>query len=570
MYKRFLFPVLLLIGWTTAAAQWTDDPSLNTLVHTGPSSQALPLAATTPDGGCYIAWLSVEAGYYNVRLQRFDPEGVAQWGDEGILVCDQPTNTWVSDWDMAVDQEEHAVLVYTDIRDGVNTVAGYRISPEGVLQWGDTEGLVLSDFGYGGFSPVVAITSDNHAVFAWGTSDLLYNIIYLQRVTPAGETLWGEGVTVSFWELACQLPQLVPALDGDVVLTYSRAMTSYPFLRDLWAQKFDSDGLPTWAGDMPLATECSITFWTKVRSRGDGTGGVFCSWNDDRDGDMMLSAWVQHLDTDGQPTMPVNGTELSLLGSQHHMAPEIAWLPEAECLLAFWEEKNGAQSQGAIYGQRLSLNGERLWGDNGVGFQNIHADFHMILAARHLAQNQAVVFFSEFEAGSVVNSHLRAVGVDMEAEFIWGTGEVVLSDVTSEKMHTAVSECSQGQWIVAWEDGRNGNGDIYAQNLNSDGTLGPGGEVVEPLAAPSILTLRNYPNPFNPATTIEFTLTASQPVRLEVFDLRGRLVEVLAKGECSAGTHHIPFNGSECASGVYFYSLSTDTGTQVGRMMLMR
>ena len=67
---------------------------------------------------------------------------------------------------------------------------------------------------------------------------------------------------------------------------------------------------------------------------------------------------------------------------------------------------------------------------------------------------------------------------------------------------------------------------------------------------------QNYPNPFNPGTTINYELPHSSIVRLSVCDLLGREVSVLVNERKDAGVHEVKFDGSNLASGVYFYRLS--------------
>jgi hypothetical protein len=80
---------------------------------------------------------------------------------------------------------------------------------------------------------------------------------------------------------------------------------------------------------------------------------------------------------------------------------------------------------------------------------------------------------------------------------------------------------------------------------------------------PTIFELKqNYPNPFNPVTTIEYQLAERSSVRLEIVNIRGKLVRTLINKTQSAGMHRIEWNGQDdtgqsCASGLYFYRLST-------------
>ena len=85
-----------------------------------------------------------------------------------------------------------------------------------------------------------------------------------------------------------------------------------------------------------------------------------------------------------------------------------------------------------------------------------------------------------------------------------------------------------------------------------------------------IVLEQNYPNPFNPQTTIEFGLDSTQPVRLAVYDLLGREVTVLVDGVQPAGTYRATFDGTDLATGLYVYRLSTDRGSVSKTMMLVK
>jgi uncharacterized protein (TIGR02145 family) len=86
----------------------------------------------------------------------------------------------------------------------------------------------------------------------------------------------------------------------------------------------------------------------------------------------------------------------------------------------------------------------------------------------------------------------------------------------------------------------------------------------------SIDLLQNFPNPFNPSTTISFTLPERARVVLSIFNEIGEKVEVLFNGDEEAGVHHIEWNASKFVSGVYFYELKTEKFTSVKKLILMK
>jgi len=79
-----------------------------------------------------------------------------------------------------------------------------------------------------------------------------------------------------------------------------------------------------------------------------------------------------------------------------------------------------------------------------------------------------------------------------------------------------------------------------------------------------------YPNPFNPTTNIAFVVPREMNVRIEVVDVRGRLVDVLTDGTRVAGDHTVTWSAEQQASGVYFARLVADDRTQVRRLSLVK
>ncbi|MEO0855450.1 MAG: T9SS type A sorting domain-containing protein [Bacteroidota bacterium] len=80
----------------------------------------------------------------------------------------------------------------------------------------------------------------------------------------------------------------------------------------------------------------------------------------------------------------------------------------------------------------------------------------------------------------------------------------------------------------------------------------------------------NYPNPFNPTTTIRYDLPTTEHVTLEVYDIAGRRVAVLFDGEQAPGFHEVRWDARAFASGVYLYRLQAGSFRATKRMVLMR
>ncbi len=81
---------------------------------------------------------------------------------------------------------------------------------------------------------------------------------------------------------------------------------------------------------------------------------------------------------------------------------------------------------------------------------------------------------------------------------------------------------------------------------------------------------QNYPNPFNPVTNVEFSLPKSSIVKLSVYDILGREVEVIVNEFLTAGTYKADWNAANHPSGVYFYKLESEGFADTKKMILVK
>ena len=89
--------------------------------------------------------------------------------------------------------------------------------------------------------------------------------------------------------------------------------------------------------------------------------------------------------------------------------------------------------------------------------------------------------------------------------------------------------------------------------------------------APTEFTLSPaFPNPFNPSTTIRFSLGSSATTNLKVYDITGKIIHTLIERELELGNHFVEWNASGFPSGIYFLQLSTDEFIETQKIVLMK
>ncbi len=81
---------------------------------------------------------------------------------------------------------------------------------------------------------------------------------------------------------------------------------------------------------------------------------------------------------------------------------------------------------------------------------------------------------------------------------------------------------------------------------------------------------QNYPNPFNPTTKIQYSISKTSNVTLKVYDILGNEIETLVNKKLNPGVYNSTFDGSNFASGIYFYTLQAGTFTETKKLMLVK
>jgi hypothetical protein len=131
--------------------------------------------------------------------------------------------------------------------------------------------------------------------------------------------------------------------------------------------------------------------------------------------------------------------------------------------------------------------------------------------------------------------------------------------------------------------------DVWGCSTQQEGQAGPGkivltavdftvnptsNEVVSSTPAKQMLS-QNFPNPFNPTTTIEYNVPVNGNVSLNVYNVKGQLVRTLVNENQTIGKHTIVWdgqdnNGATATSGIYFYKMTSSNTTETRKMIMVK
>ncbi len=125
---------------------------------------------------------------------------------------------------------------------------------------------------------------------------------------------------------------------------------------------------------------------------------------------------------------------------------------------------------------------------------------------------------------------------------------------------SASSEIALSDSITCWVSGEN--------ILLSDTTIIAVGSAID--GSISYVLLENYPNPFNPSTTIRYSLPNNTEIDICVFDVQGKLIKTLYHDHQVAGTHEINFNAADLSTGMYICRLQIADKFWTRKLVLLK
>ncbi|MBK9404971.1 MAG: T9SS type A sorting domain-containing protein [Ignavibacteria bacterium] len=251
-------------------------------------------------------------------------------------------------------------------------------------------------------------------------------------------------------------------------------------------------------------------------------------------------------------------------------------MPSTNETYLIWKMSNGLQSQFGVYGQKFSSDGTRQWGNDGKVFQPLGSNSMEKLLC--LTKDTSVIYsFNESITGGI-NNIIKGFTTDRNGNIGWGGYIHTVSNPSSEKLKLVGIVNSNKMTMLAWSDRRLDGGGIYAQNINSNGTLGNLTGINNISSEnPECITLnQNYPNPFNPTTIINYQLSKFSNVSLKVYDVLGNEIKTLVNEYKPAGNYSVTFDagdtgqGNNLSSGIYFYTLNAGLQKQTKSMLLIK
>lgn len=452
----------------TLHAQWVDDPATNTFIASSSSDAGEIYTSTDPvSGNTYVQWSEMRSNGWVPILQCIDFEGNPQWGRAGIPITNPDLATWSPGYAMTATSDGGVVSVF---RTADAHHYAVRINADGTFPWGE-HGIMLFD-GLGGDRSEVMMGEDG-GVWALGTD---YTYSYLQYVNADG-TL-GQLITIGDGDWNHDFGLMVPGLYNSVFVVYEKNTWAYTYYyeKEIWVVGFAPEGGQIAPEQQLMAPYTMGGSYCHYVVPDGQNGGYAYMWHAGIGG--AFNVYVFHFDEYGNSTISdLNGVSVHATDPMNYYTSAYGAVdPNSHDLIIAYEQTDASsQSQSRIYMNRITLTGEKVWGEG-------------ILVADYVGDTYSDILVDAFEDGSGFSiiyskggyqSTVEAIGFDMDGNQLWT--KRMSSNSYSRAMCDNSTGFHLGQNIVAWVNAANGG--VYGQNIGPDGTMGPV-ELPDPCNAP--------------------------------------------------------------------------------------
>lgn len=470
----FLLPAML------AVAQWSNDPSVNTLVRNGPDYDYLIGAVPDGIGGAiYVIQNSPDS----VFAQRISKDGLLQWGpsNSGKRIILIPSGDDVDEVVVIPDGSGGAIIgwVIYPASSFYSSIYLQRFSAEGNALWSSGGIQVASASDAYNLSLAISADSAGGVYAGWTKSDgETYVIVMMQRISGAGVKQWGTNGTV-----VCQASgfQAMGGLGTDpsgnaVVFFQDYRNDPVELTGDIYGQRMSPSGDRMWGGDGLPVCVASGDQYVLPNLLPDGSGGMITFFEDYRNDIIVNGAssntdiYSQRVDANGNRLWGASGKPVHTVAGMQY--PEAAVSLGGGFAAVTWTDGPSWQ-ENMTYGQCLDGSGNLQWMPTGLlltGTATLARD-HSITSD---AAGNLLVAFTRVDA-TTWDSDIRMQKINRLGVMQWaGDGVAVCNRADANTFEPMIVPADGNSAIVAWIDNRNRAttlDDIYAAKVNSDGKL---------------------------------------------------------------------------------------------------
>jgi hypothetical protein len=504
--------------------QWSIDPNNNLIVGYGLN----PELCSDTAGGCYITY---EVGYPSeLYLHRLDRYGYQPWGDKRIIAGDLDEQR---DAEIIEDGEGGIIVSFGDrIMYEHTQLRVQKVDSNGNFLWGPT-GVKPSLTRAGSGTQKLVTDGDGGCVIVWMDTLDEYRI---NRIDRFGQRVWSDSGLYIQSDYNLSPPRLIRASDGNyyVQIRYNLYRISKN-------------------GDIVLQDSTTLTNIVP-----DSEGGVVQSgriWYG-----LISKLVAQRQDSLGNNLWQEPYVEIA---DSLYLNTQVKIQQNNRFYFYGWSGTKNGVSRVAQY-QALRLDGSKLFTEGSISISNRTP----LSVAGIIPSDSTKTIFIWNDDPNLPDSTLAQM-YDTLGNEIWNENGIVIAYPAFSYIGYTADQ--NGGFIIG---GTINDFTIVAQQVSKNGRLG---EIITSIPQesreifPTEITLyQNFPNPFNPVTTIKYDIVKAQDVKVTVFDILGIEIATLVNEQQKPGSYQVKWDASNVSSAIYFCQLRTNDFVGTKKMILLK
>ena len=507
------------------------------------------------DSRWWFASDPLDSYYYQI----VNPDGSMDMQTDGAILLENVPGIYSTIYPLHLNNGTTLFFFLCSVN-GITMIKAQAIDSQGNVLWGENGLVIMNIQSNVDVSNLVVSAEGNAAYLAWSMlSPDSSTRTYIQKVVD-GIPQWGPtGMMLSSADPAASVSEIPLSIEGRFVSL--KVTTSEPYQRKLWLTHIEPDGslTPGWPASGIWVDSVNNTYDGYYRASSVLSGGILLlayGYSDyyqfNAYSYSLIDSQADILASD-QDLTDTDFEQYSISLASNNGFPYIVKLID-------WD------NFGATFAyNRIGLDGAQQWG----------------LTSPHLPSENTAPSSDpsiiDFDNGGYAiywfyNTHIYCGYVDPLGNYL---------PLFADQPIVTYCDCvPQGEMLndelyLTWEDYKAAYFSNYGTEIRMQKLANATVALDDPLVQPPAVNLSCYPNPFNPETTISFSLPSSGKVRLDVYNLRGQLVRSLIDTRLEAGTHSVIWNGKDdsgrdSATGVYLFKLNTDQGNTVRKAMLLK
>lgn len=490
--KLLLTAFFLLLSTGYCHAQWSSNPEENNRIGKPGEDYYEQEVYTNKDGVSYCVTVFPNGHDENgnsllsFNLQVVDKDGKCLLPEGGKEISRERNRSYlVVDFLGQIDRDGNLLYAIHDGRnaDPQQIALGYtlyKFGPDGEMLWDNPVDVWNGQTFAGSACYTMTTTDDGGIVLAFTSFPMIESSseqskVRIEKISAKGESLWQK--TIEKEKVPFSYPFVKDAGDNQVILTFSQGSQQF-----LMARMIDFDGSEVWDKDAVIYQGGfdQTPVWTYLRVNQAPDGGVAVSWRDDRSSEGTFSNYLSYIQNDGTQgfTDAEGGLKLSYDDNYSRWAPEIYVDKKNRCFYAAYRQfDQGQQSIQGIYMQKVGLDGELIWGADGMPVVDMQNDVSLGYVNIQAADGDNIVVGWQQHEEVVYNTQSLIRKFNSDGNPLW-QHPLRFTTTKSEKSNLQLSPLiDNNYWIASWKDGRDLPGQVqksclYMQRINVDGTLG--------------------------------------------------------------------------------------------------